>query len=60
MVVAYGLMAVAALSRWIGTDLNAGYMVAMLLSDGLWVSAFALYLIAMWPALTGPRANRPA
>ncbi|MFY2822928.1 NnrS family protein [Ruegeria sp. MALMAid1280] len=58
MVVAYGLMAVAALSRWIGAELNAGYMVAMLLSDGLWVCAFALYLIAMWPALTGPRAGR--
>lgn len=58
MVVAYGLMAVAALSRWLGAELNAGYMVAMLLSDGLWVCAFALYLIAMWPALTGPRAAR--
>ncbi|WP_170771890.1 NnrS family protein [Ruegeria lacuscaerulensis] len=60
MVVAYGLMAVAALTRWVGTDLNAGYLVAMLLSDGLWVAAFALYLLAMWPALTGPRAARSA
>ncbi|MBO9411686.1 MULTISPECIES: NnrS family protein [unclassified Ruegeria] len=60
MVVAYGLMAVAALTRWVGTDLNAGYVVAMLLSDGLWVAAFALYLLAMWPALTGPRAPRSA
>ncbi|WP_271948613.1 NnrS family protein [Ruegeria faecimaris] len=60
MAVAYGLMAVAALSRWIGADLNAGYMVAMLLSDGLWVSAFALFLIAMWPALTGPKVQRSA
>ncbi|RBW54742.1 NnrS family protein [Ruegeria sp. A3M17] len=58
MVLAYGLMAVAALSRWVGAELNAGYLVAMLLSDGLWVTAFALYLIAMWPALTGPRATR--
>ncbi len=58
MVVAYGLMAVAALSRWIGANLSEGYPVAMLLSDGLWVSAFALYLIAMWPALTAPRAAR--
>ncbi|CUH47622.1 NnrS family protein [Ruegeria atlantica] len=58
MVVAYGLMAAAALSRWIGAELEAGYLVAMLLSDGLWVTAFALYLISMWPALTGPRATR--
>ncbi len=57
MVLAYGLMAVAALTRWIGAELDAGYLVAMLVSDGLWVSAFALYLIAMWPALTGPRAH---
>ncbi|MCG7520974.1 NnrS family protein [Ruegeria sp. Ofav3-42] len=60
MVVAYGLMAVAALSRWVGAELNAGYMVAMLLSDGLWITAFALYLFAMWPALTKPRADRAA
>ncbi|SLN53388.1 NnrS family protein [Ruegeria meonggei] len=58
MVVAYGLMAFAAVSRWIGTELDTGYLGAMLLSDGLWVCAFALYLIAMWPALTGPRAPR--
>ncbi len=55
MVVAYGLMAAAAISRWIAADMESGYLVAMLLSDGLWVSAFVLYLIAMWPALTGPR-----
>ncbi|WP_109313515.1 NnrS family protein [Ruegeria sp. AU67] len=58
MVVAYGLMAAAALSRWIGAELDTGYLVAMLLSDGLWVTAFALYLVAMWPALTGPRAKQ--
>lgn len=60
MVVAYGLMALAALSRWVGAELNAGYMVAMLLSDGLWITSFALYLVAMWPALTKPRADRAA
>ncbi len=58
MVVAYGFMAAAALSRWIGAELNAGYLVAMLLSDGLWVAAFALYLISMWPTLTGPKAAK--
>ena len=59
MALAYGLMAAAAILRWIGTGLGEGYMTAMLLADGLWVSAIALYLFAMWPALTGPRA-RPA
>jgi uncharacterized protein involved in response to NO len=51
-------MAAAALSRWIGAEMDTGYLVAMLLSDGLWVTAFALYLVAMWPALTGPRAKQ--
>ncbi len=56
MAVAYGLMALAAILRWVGSDLGVGYLTAMLLVDGLWVAAFALYLIAMWSALTGPRA----
>ncbi|WP_298850008.1 NnrS family protein [uncultured Ruegeria sp.] len=55
MVTAYGLMAAAAVFRWIGSGFDEGYLVFMLASDGLWVSAIALYLIAMWPALTGPR-----
>ncbi len=55
MVLAYGLMALAAILRWVGSDLSTGYLTAMLIVDGLWVAAFALYLIAMWSALTGPR-----
>ncbi len=56
MAVAYGLMALAAILRWVGSDLSTGYLTAMLVVDGLWIGAFALYLIAMWSALTGPRA----
>ncbi|WP_299661587.1 NnrS family protein [uncultured Ruegeria sp.] len=55
MATAYGLMASAAILRWVGSALNQGYLIAMLASDGLWISAIVLYLIAMWPALTGPR-----
>lgn len=55
MVLAYGLVALAAILRWVGSDLSIGYLTAMLIVDGLWVAAFALYLIAMWSALTGPR-----
>ncbi|MDA7964478.1 NnrS family protein [Ruegeria sp.] len=55
MALAYGLMAVAAILRWLGTGLDTGYLTAMLVADGLWIGAIALYLIAMWPALTGPR-----
>ncbi|WP_424830727.1 NnrS family protein [Ruegeria sp.] len=57
MVVAYGLMAAAAVLRWLGTGLSTEYLTAMLVADGLWVCAIALYLIAMWPALTGPRPS---
>ncbi|NVO54739.1 NnrS family protein [Rhodobacteraceae bacterium B1Z28] len=57
-VVAYGAIAVAALIRWLGTGLGTEYMTAMLVADGLWICALGLYLIAMWSALTGPRAAR--
>jgi uncharacterized protein involved in response to NO len=58
MAVGYGLMAAAALVRWLGSGLAGGYMVAMLTADGLWIAAIGLYLFAMWPALTGPRATK--
>ncbi len=57
MVLAYGLMAAAAIVRWFGTGLDTGYLTAMLVADGLWICAIGLYLIAMWPSLTGPRAT---
>ncbi|MCX8953637.1 NnrS family protein, partial [Ruegeria sp. NA] len=58
MAVGYGLMAAAALVRWLGSGLAGGYMTAMLTADGLWIAAIGLYLFAMWPALTGPRAAK--
>ena len=55
---AYGVIALAALLRWIGPELSDGlYMPAILGTGALWVLAFALYLIAMWPALTQPRLS---
>ena len=56
VVVAYGAMALAAILRWIGSGLDAQFLTAMLVADGLWISAMALYVVAMWPALVGPRA----
>ena len=49
-------MALAAILRWIGSGLDAQFLTAMLVADGLWISAMALYVVAMWPALVGPRA----
>ncbi|EEX11524.1 NnrS family protein [Ruegeria lacuscaerulensis ITI-1157] len=56
VVVAYGAMALAAILRWIGSGLDDHFLTAMLVADGLWVCAMALYVVAMWPALVGPRA----
>ncbi|WP_371227262.1 NnrS family protein [Roseovarius sp. 2305UL8-3] len=53
---AYGLIALAAGLRWLATGLGEDwYFPAVLLTGGLWISAFMLYLVALWPALTGPR-----
>ncbi len=52
----YALIALTAVLRWLGSTLSVGwYFPIMLLVAILWMLAFALYLIAMWPALTGPR-----
>ncbi|WP_170372715.1 NnrS family protein [Ruegeria arenilitoris] len=56
VVVAYAAMALAAILRWLGSGLDAQFLTAMLVADGLWISAMALYVVAMWPALVGPRA----
>lgn len=53
---AYGLIALAALLRWLaGTLGGETYMLLTLASGGLWVLAFGLYVLALWPAFTGPR-----
>lgn len=58
---AYGLMALAALARWAGSSLSGDwYWPAMLGTAILWVLAFVLFLVALAPVLTGPRADRPA
>jgi len=55
---AYGAIALAALLRWIGPELSdVFYMPAILGTGALWVLGFALYLVAMWPALTQPRLS---
>ncbi|SDD43486.1 NnrS family protein [Ruegeria marina] len=51
----YGLIAIAAIVRWIGTGLGEYHLQAMLLAGGLWVAALAFFLMSMWPALTRPR-----
>lgn len=61
VVMAYWLVAAAAALRWLGsTGPGAWYFPAMLAAAALWSLAFALYLAAMWPVLTGPRVDTPS
>lgn len=51
---AYGLVALAAALRWLASALSGEvYFPAMLLTGGLWILAFTLYLAALWPAFWG-------
>lgn len=59
MTVGYGLVALAALFRWIGSTAFDFYYPAVLASGALWIAAFTLFLVALLPALLGPRMPRP-
>lgn len=53
---AYGVMACAALIRWIGQSFSTvGYDVLLLMSGGLWVAAMVLFLVAIYPMAIAPR-----
>jgi uncharacterized protein involved in response to NO len=55
---AYALVAGAALIRVAGAGVAPGwYEWAMLVSGGLWLLAFALFVTVYWPILTGPRKD---
>ena len=54
--VAYSLMPLAAFLRWIGSAASGDYYYPAVIGSGaLWSLAFALYLVALWSVLTGPR-----
>lgn len=54
----YVLVAAAALLRWAGTALPGDlYFPAMLGAAALWSLAFALFVVSLWTALTGPRGG---
>lgn len=55
---AYWLLAAATALRWLGSSgPGAWYFPAMLGAISLWSLAYALYLVALWPVLTGPRVD---
>jgi uncharacterized protein involved in response to NO len=55
---AYALVPLAALTRFVGSEIPALYTPAVLTAGALWVIAFALFTIAMWPVFWGPRQGR--
>jgi uncharacterized protein involved in response to NO len=58
---AYALLVLSALARWAGSSLGVEHYYAGVLGAGLlWVLAFALAAAALWPVLTGPRAQTAA
>lgn len=57
---AYALVPMAALARLAGSVFPAHYMPVVLTSGLLWLLAFALYTLSLWPAFWGPRLPRAA
>ncbi len=58
VVLAYVLIPLAALARFVGSALPEFYYAGVLLSGGLWLLAFALFSTCYLPILTGPRLDR--
>lgn len=58
--VAYALIALAAILRWAGSSLPTFGTIANWTAGALWVAAFTLFIISLWPALTGPRLAKEA
>jgi uncharacterized protein involved in response to NO len=56
---AYALLPLAALLRWLGSEaMGAAYFPAVLAAGALWIVAFAFYTGALLPAFLGPRVDR--
>jgi uncharacterized protein involved in response to NO len=58
VVLAYVLIPLAAIARFVGSALPEFYYSGVLISGGLWLFAFALFSISYLPILTGPRLDR--
>ncbi|PRY21865.1 uncharacterized protein involved in response to NO [Aliiruegeria haliotis] len=59
--IGYLLLAAAAIVRWVGSEFSGDlYFPMVLLSGGLWIAAFILYAIAVWPLVASPRVSADA
>lgn len=56
---AYGLIGLAAGLRWLASNLSAGiYLPVLLVTGALWIAAFSLFTVSLWPAFVGSRKDR--
>ena len=55
---AYALVPLAGLARFVGSAVPALYTPAVLTAGAIWCLAFALFVTAMWPVFWGPRQGR--
>ena len=54
------LLPVAAALRWAAAEFSGVYLFGVIGSGAIWITAFALYLVALWPIFFGPRADTGA
>jgi len=54
---AYGMIPVAALSRFAASLWPEFYYPGVLVAGALWIVAFTFFVIELWPVFTGPKAN---
>ncbi len=57
---AYALLPLAALLRYLGSAVPGAHDPALLLAGGLWMAAFALFVLRLWPVWWAPRLPRAA
>ena len=57
---AYALIPLATLARFIGSAFPTFYYSGILTAGALWIAAFTLFTTALWPVFCGPRLTRSA
>lgn len=55
---AYGLIPLAALARFVGSAIPSLYLAGVLTAGALWIVAFTLFTLTLWPVFWGPRQGR--
>lgn len=55
LVIAYALLPIATLSRFVGSAIPSLYYPGVLIAGGLWIALFTLYVVALWPIFWGER-----